>query len=181
VLTLASVAAFTAGLVNHFTSRRLVTVLGARTPPRRNHVLVVGLGQVGLRLCLELRRHGVPVLAIECDGTQHHVTIARRAGIPVIIGHGEDRALLEALGAPRARALAAVTSTDTTNIEVTAATRAVAPELDVVLRAGDDELASETQFLFRIGTVIDVNRLAGEQLAALVTPPPTSTRGTDAA
>jgi TrkA-N domain len=169
VLTLASAAAFTAGLVNRVTSRRLTTLIGPRTPPRRGHVLVVGLGQVGLRLCLELRRRAVPVLAIECDGEHHHVTIARRAGIPVVVGHGEDRQLLEALGASRARALAAVTSDDVTNIAVAVASGAVAPDLDVVLRAGDDDLASETRFLFHIGTVLDANRVAGERLAALAT------------
>jgi Trk K+ transport system NAD-binding subunit len=168
VLTLASAAAFTAGLVNRVTSRRLVTLAGPRTPPPRNHVVVVGLGQVGLRLCLELRRLGVPVLAVECVREHHHVTIARRAGIPVVIGHGQDRQLLERIGAARARALAAVTSTDTTNIEAAIASRALAPELEVVLRAGDDDLASETQFLFHIGTVVHANRVAGELLADLV-------------
>lgn len=168
MLTLVSTAAFTAGLVNHFTSRRLVTLVGRRVPPRRGHVVVVGLGQVGLRLCLELRRLGVPVLAIERDHSQHHVAIACNAGIPVVLGHGEDRALLETVGAVRARAVAAVTSTDTTNIEVIAAARTVAPEVPVVLRAGDDSLASETRFLFRIGNVIDANTLAGVQLAALL-------------
>lgn len=106
-------------------SARLVTLSGPRTPPSRNHVVVVGLG------------------------------------------HGEDRQLLERLGAARARALAAVTSTDTTNIEAAIASRAVAPELEVVLRAGDD-LASETQFLFHIGTVVHADRVAGELLADLV-------------
>jgi voltage-gated potassium channel Kch len=171
VLTLAGAAAFTAGLVDRVTSRRLVTQLGPRTPPRRDHVLVVGLGQVGLRLCFELRRRRIPVLAIECHRDHHHVTIARRAGIPVVIGHGEDRALLEALGAPHARALAAVTSDDVVNVAVAVASRAVAPGVNVVLRAGDDDLASESRFLFHVGRVVDANRVAGEQLSSLATTP----------
>jgi Trk K+ transport system NAD-binding subunit len=171
VLTLASAAAFTAGLVDRVTSRRLVTLIGPRTPPRRGHVLVVGLGQVGLRLCFELRRRRIPVLAIERDGAHHHITIARRAGIPVVVGHGEDRALLDSLGAARARALAAVTSDDVTNVAVSVASRSVAPELEVVLRAGDDDLASESRFLFHVGRVVDANRVAGRQLAVLATAP----------
>jgi hypothetical protein len=172
LLTLVAAAAFTAGLVNRVTSRRLVTLVGPRTAPRRDHVVVVGLGQVGLRLCLTLRRRGLPVIAVECDDRHHHVAIARRAGIPVVIGHGEDRELLLAVGARRARALAAVTSTDTTNIAVAVAAGAVAPELDVILRAGDDELASETRFLFHIGTALDANRVAATRLAALAARPP---------
>ena len=40
-------AAFTAGLVNRVIDRRLTGLVGRRAVPRRDHVVVVGLGQVG--------------------------------------------------------------------------------------------------------------------------------------
>ena len=64
---LAFTAIFTAGLINRLMGPRLVAILGRRTMPRRDHVVVVGLGQVGLRLCLMLRELGVPVVAVERD------------------------------------------------------------------------------------------------------------------
>ena len=42
-----------AGLVNRLLSRRLTTIVGRRALPRSGHVIVVGLGQVGFRMCLE--------------------------------------------------------------------------------------------------------------------------------
>jgi hypothetical protein len=53
--TIVFTAVFTAGIVNRLLEPRLVGLVGSRTLPRAGHVIVVGLGQVGLRLCEELR------------------------------------------------------------------------------------------------------------------------------
>src|ERR671910_1438746 len=58
-------AAFTGGLVERLIGRRLTGLIGRRAVPRSDHVVVVGLGQVGLRLALLLRRCGIPVVAID--------------------------------------------------------------------------------------------------------------------
>jgi hypothetical protein len=68
LLMLASVALLaivTAGLVNRLLDPRLTGIVGRRAIPRSDHVVVVGLGQVGLRLCLLLRSLGIGVVAIE--------------------------------------------------------------------------------------------------------------------
>jgi hypothetical protein len=56
-------AGFTAGLVNRLINRRLTGLFGRRAVPRRDHVVVVGMGQLGLRLCLLLRRCGIGIVA----------------------------------------------------------------------------------------------------------------------
>ncbi len=109
--------------------------VGRRTLPRRGHVVVVGLGQVGLRLCQELRGLGLPVVAVERSADAPAVRIARRQRIPVLIADGQDRAVLERLALGRARALAAVGSDDLDNVAVAVAAQAVAPDVRVVLRA----------------------------------------------
>lgn len=80
----------------------------------------------------------------------------RRANIPVLIAHGEDRVVLERLVLQRARALAAMGADDLDNVEVAIAALAVAPELGVVLRAGESDVIAETRSLFSIGEVCDV-------------------------
>lgn len=160
-------ALLTAGVVNRLVSSRLTGIIGTRTVPRRDHVVVVGLGQVGLRVCLELRRAGLDVVAVERDPESPHVRTARNLGIPVVIGRGGDRFLLQRLSLTRARALAAVTSDELGNVAVAVAALAVEPDLRVVLRAGDNDVTRETRSLFPIGTAIDVFRLAGACLTAL--------------
>src|SRR6185436_7058864 len=56
-------AAFTGGLVERLIGRRLTGLVGKRAVPRSDHVVVVGLGQVGLRLATLLRHAGIPVVA----------------------------------------------------------------------------------------------------------------------
>lgn len=167
--TVGLTAAFTAGLVNRLLDDRLTALVGRRTAPRRDHVIVVGLGHVGLRLCRALRAAGVPVIAVEQDRDSPHLRIVRALGIPAVIGRGGDRYLLRRLGAERARALAAVTSDDVTNIAACVAARAVAPDLRIVLRAGDGDVTAESQALFRLGTACDVLRLTAAVLAAAAT------------
>ncbi|MGI8623639.1 MAG: NAD-binding protein, partial [Solirubrobacteraceae bacterium] len=88
IAALAFTAIFTAGVVDRLLDRRLTGMLGSRAVPRKDHVVVVGLGNVGLRLCLALRDLGVRVLAIEGDGDNYNVARAKNYGIPVVLGRG---------------------------------------------------------------------------------------------
>ena len=159
-------AVFTAGLVNRLLSVRLTGIIGGRTVPRRDHVVVVGLGQVGLRLCMTLQALGVDVVAVERNGELWSVRVAQTLGIPVVVGRGEDRFLLQRLSLRRARALAAVTSEQLTNVAVTVAAMAVEPDVRIVLRAGHDDVIRESRSLFHIGIVRDATELAATCLAA---------------
>jgi Trk K+ transport system NAD-binding subunit len=163
---LAFTAIFIAGLIDRLLDRRLVAILGPRAMPRRDHVVVVGLGQVGLRLCMMLRTLGVPVAAIELDPEADNIRRARQYGIPVVIGRGSSRAVLNRLSLERARALAAVTSDEIENIAAAVAGLAIRRNLRTVLRAGGGDVLDETRALFRIGAVRDVYRIGGTVLAA---------------
>jgi voltage-gated potassium channel Kch len=169
VLMLASlgvVAVLTAGIVNRLLDHRLTGIVGRRAIPRTDHVVVVGLGQVGLRLCLVLRSLGIGVVAVERDPNAPSVQLAREYRIPVVIGEGGERPLLARLSLDRARALAAITSDDVGNIAISVAALALREDLRVVLRAGDGDVTTEIRSLFHIGVVRDVHRIAGDMLAA---------------
>jgi voltage-gated potassium channel Kch len=163
--TVGFTAIFTAGLVNRMLEPRLTTLFGARRAPRRDHVIVVGLGQVGIRLCAELRRQGWPVVGVERDETAAQLHVARALRIPVVIDHGADRAVLERLGLRRAVALAAVGSDEYDNIAVAIAANAIAPGTRVVLRAGEQEAIAETRSLLPLGITRDVLSIAARSIA----------------
>lgn len=162
-------AFFTAGIVNRLIDRRLTGLVGRRAVPRRDHVIVVGLGQVGLRLCLLLRECGVAVVAVDDREDGENVGKAREAGLPVVIGRGGDPSLLRRLSLDRAQALAAVTDDDLENLSIAMAARSLRDDLRTVLRVGDGRLANETRSLFKVGIVRDVHRIAAGLLAAQAT------------
>ncbi|HEY5858189.1 MAG TPA: NAD(P)-binding protein [Aldersonia sp.] len=158
--TIVFTAMFTAGVVDRLLGPRLTALLGARALPRSGHVIVVGLGQVGLRLCRELRALGIPVVGVERDIDARNLRLLRESKIPAVIGHGGDRALLERIGIHRAIALAAVSSDDRDNVAVSLAAQAIAPRLRLVLRAGEQEVLAETGSLLPLGVTRDVTSLS---------------------
>ena len=166
LLALGFTAIFTAGVVDRLIDRRLTTIVGQRAVPRRDHVVVVGLGQVGLRLCLLLRELGIRVVAVEVNEDNHHVNRAKEYGIPVVLGRGGSRFLLRRLCLGRARALAAVTSDEVENISIAVAALGMREDLRTLLRAGRGEVVNETRSLFKIGVVRDTYRISGTLLAA---------------
>ena len=173
LITIVLTAIFTAGIVNRALSSRSVGLIGRRIVPRRNHVVIVGLGQVGLRLATKLKALGTPVVVVERDPNATNLRLARQAHIPVLIAHAEDRALLMRLRLSHARALAAMGADDLDNVEVAIAALAVAPDLRVLLRAGENDVISETRSLFGIGQVHDVAALTAAAVAlSLLGEPP---------
>jgi Trk K+ transport system NAD-binding subunit len=168
LIALVFAASFTAGLVNRVVDRRLTGLVGRRAVPRRDHVVVVGLGQVGMRLCLLLRSCGVPVVAVEQEEEGRYVGLARKLGLPVVIGRGSDHSLMGRLSLHRARALAAVTADDLENISAAMTARGIEEGLRVVLRVGDGDIANETRSLLALGLVRDVHRIAAVLIASMV-------------
>jgi voltage-gated potassium channel Kch len=160
------VAVFTAALVRRLSRQRLTTLLGPRAAPARRHVLLIGFGQIGFRLAQELRRRGVAVLGIERDPEAPCVRLARAAGIPVAIGRGDDREMLERAGIRRCAAVAAVTSTDLVNVAVGLAASDLAPGTPLVLRLGDGEVAAETDSLLHLGRICDAHKIAADTIAS---------------
>lgn len=159
-------AVFTAGVVDHLMSGRRIGIYGRRAMPRSGHVIVVGLGQVGLRLCQELRSLGVAVVGVERDVNSPNLSVARGYRIPVYVGDGSARKTLERVSASRSIAVAAVGSNELDNMAVAVTARALAPGVPVVMRAGDHDSIAETASLFRVGSVVDVDALTVAAVSA---------------
>lgn len=162
------VAVFTAALVRRLSRPRLTTILGRRTAPARGHVILVGFGQVGFRLSQALRQRGVPVLAVERTVDAPYLRLAQTAGIPVVIGRGDDRATLALAGARRCSLVAAVTSDDLVNVAVGLAAGDLKPGVPLALRLGDGGVASETESLLHLGRIFDAHHLAATTLAEAI-------------
>lgn len=165
IIVMVFTAMFAAGIVNHLLSGRHVTLVGRRVVPRSGHVIVAGMGQVGLRLAQELKSLGIAVVGIEKDDRAPGLSIARLSGVPVIIADAASQQVLKRAGAARAIAIVAAGSDERGNIAVSVTAMAGRPGARVVLRAGSDDAITETTSLFRIGSVIDVNGLTAAFVA----------------
>ena len=99
-------------------SRRFVQTAGRRRARHmRDHVVVVGLGSVGIRVVSELTAAGYDVLVIESDENNRFLPTLAELDVPVIFGDSTMRQTLESARLDRARGVAVVTHDDMENIE----------------------------------------------------------------
>ena len=115
VTTTALLVAFVADVL---LSRRFVTA-AARPRMRhlRNHIVVVGLSALGIRVVKDLTAAGYDVAVIERDEENRFVSAARELDVPVIFGDATLRQTLQTARVDRARAVAVLTRDDMINIE----------------------------------------------------------------
>jgi len=128
-------------------STRLTRSFGhRRAATTQGHVIVVGLGSIGLRVVQDLLADGNRVVVVERDPDNPHLGQVRARGVPVVIGHATDAAVLADLNLGAAVAVAVLTSNDLVNIETGLAVRDQLgdrwPDVPVVLRVFDRELGA---------------------------------------
>ncbi|SBT46555.1 Trk K+ transport system, NAD-binding component [Micromonospora narathiwatensis] len=167
----------TALLVDSLVHARLAVAAGGLTDPVENHVVVVGLGNIGTRVIEELHSLGIEVVAVDRAESARGVAVARGLGLPVIVGDATRPETLRAASVRTCRALVVLTSDDVTNLETaltgrsahrahpTAPGAAVEP-LRVVLRLFDDGFAERVQRTFGIHQSRSVSYLAAPAFAA---------------
>ena len=115
VTTTALLVAFVADVL---LSRRFVlAVARPRVRHLRNHIVVVGLSALGIRVVTDLTSAGYDVAVIERDEENRFLSAARELDVPVIFGDATVRQTLESARVDRARAVAVLTRDDMINIE----------------------------------------------------------------
>ena len=113
-----TVALLVAFIADVLLSRRFVFA-SARPRVRhlRNHVIVVGLSALGMRVITDLVEAGYDVAAVEISEDNKFLSAARALDVPVIFGDATLVQTLQAARVDRARAVAVLTRDDMINIE----------------------------------------------------------------
>jgi hypothetical protein len=113
---------------------------------KKNHVVVCGLGQIGVAITRDLVEQGVPVVAVDPAATDDD---HRELNIqcPLIVGNATKSTILRRAGIGKARAIIACTSSDALNLEIGLTAQSTvegkrARCLRLVMRCFDYDLAS---------------------------------------
>jgi Trk K+ transport system NAD-binding subunit len=141
---------------NILVSRRIERSLGRRqVPGMTDHVIVIGLGSVGISVVRGLVAEGQRVVVIESDANNRYLAQARAIGVPVVLADATQVQTHQMVNIADAKAVAVLTSADLTNIEAGLSVRESLgdrwDDVPVVLRVFDRELAMmmERSFGFR--------------------------------
>ncbi|WP_204006056.1 NAD-binding protein [Virgisporangium aurantiacum] len=156
---------FFALLTNLLVTRRIAEAMGQRrVTGLSGHVVVIGLGSVGVRVVELLIAAGRDVVVVERDESCRYLAQVRRAGVPVVIADSTLPQTLGAVNLAGAAAVAVLTSDDLTNIETGLTVRdQLGPrwtEVPVVLRIFDRQLARSVRRNFGFGNVQSTSALA---------------------
>jgi Trk K+ transport system NAD-binding subunit len=152
-------------LTNLLVSRRIEQSLGRReVPGMAGHIVVIGLGAIGIRVVEGLLAEGRRVVVVERDDANRFLGRARALGVPVVIADATQRQTHAAVNLPDAAAVAVLTSADLTNIETGLAVRESLGDrwgrVPVVLRVFDRDLARMMERNFGFSHVRSTSALA---------------------
>jgi voltage-gated potassium channel len=134
-----------------------------------DHVIICGLGKLGFRVVEQLLEFGQSIVAIEQDENKPFISQVRELGIPVIVGDARLREALTKARIDRASAIVCCTQDDLTNLDIALDAREMNPEIKVVLRMFDEDLAKKIERGFGIHTAFSTSGLAAPAFAAAAT------------
>jgi len=166
VLGAASLTLFYALITDAIVSARLARALGAARVRMQDHIVVCGLGNIGYRVVERIAALGIPVAAVELHENGRFVPTVRRLGVPVLIADSRVPETLRALSVDKARCIIVATDDDVANLEAALHARALKPNLRVVLRLFEPDLAARVEKTFNISISRSVSALAAPAFAA---------------
>ena len=126
-------------------------VAGEESPPElRDHVMVIGYGVTGQAVARVLSETGVPFVAV--DMSAELVEAGQREGMPVRFGDASRRAVLEDMGAGRARAAVVTVGDPAGTRRIVSLLRQSSPSVCILVRAR------------RVGEIDEIERLGADEV-----------------
>jgi Trk K+ transport system NAD-binding subunit len=133
----------------------------------RDHVVLCGLGKLGVRVLEELVASNVPVVVIEKEESNRFFPQAHAMNVPVLVRDmKEDQSLIDA-GIPFAHAVIIATNDDMANIEVAIDSRRLNPKIRVVMRLFEQTIARKISGAFIVDAAFSASSLSAPMVAAM--------------
>lgn len=131
----------------------------------RNHIILVGVGKLGYRTFMLLRRLGEQMVVIESNPANQFLEDVRRDGSPLLIGDARRESLLEEANVRKAKSIVVATDDDIANLEIALDARHVNPEIRVILRLFDQNMADKIREGFGIEFAMSTSAISAPGFA----------------
>jgi len=135
----------------------------------KNHIIVAGLGHLGIRVVRELVALDEEVVVIEEKADTPRTDEVRAYDIPIIIGDARSLEVLRRAGLEQASALIICTNNDLVNLQIASRVREVNKNIRLVMRMFDDEFARSLADRFDISAVMSASMMAAPAFAGAAT------------
>ncbi len=158
---------FVAILASKLTQAQWVAMQGLRPIKRRGHVIVCGAGSVGTCVIDYLVGLDEQVVVVDTKPDPAIVERARDRHFDLLTGDAAKDRTLELCNVKQAKALVALTHSDTMNLEVALGARAQNPSLPIVMRVQEGAFAESVARHFGIDRTFGTAALAAPVFAGL--------------
>jgi voltage-gated potassium channel len=130
-----------------------------------DHVIVCGLGHLGLRVVRELVKLDESIVVIERNAESPRFEEVRGYDIPILTGDARQPDILKKAGIAKARAVIVCTNDDLVNLQMASRIREADQSVRIVMRMFDDEFARNMAQSFNISSVMSASMLAAPAFA----------------
>ncbi len=137
----------------------------------KDHIVVCGLGHVGIRVVESLKSLGAPVVAIEKRKNDSFAPVVEELGIPVLYGDARRDALLVEAGVQHAKAIVCATDDDLANLEIAIDAKKENPKIRVIMRMFDQRVAGKMRSALDLDETFSTSALCGPLVALQATDP----------
>jgi Trk K+ transport system NAD-binding subunit len=133
----------------------------------RDHVIVCGLGHLGIRVVQQLLAQDMDVVVLERNENGKFLSQGKALGIPILLRDMKDDEALIGAGIEFARAIVLCTNDDMANLEAALDARRLNPKVRVVMRLFEQEIAGKISGALAIDAVFSASTLAAPMVAAI--------------
>lgn len=131
----------------------------------RNHIIILGVGHVGLRVVRILVSMGVDVVAIDNSPDPEADVLLSTLNVPCIVADARIPSTLEKAGLRYADAFVACTGNDHLNLETIMRARDMNPDIRIVVRVWNDNFAKQIRQFMNVQTVLSSSGLSAPAFA----------------
>ncbi|MEM6996317.1 MAG: NAD-binding protein [Myxococcota bacterium] len=167
-IMVAGPAAMAAGfgiLTDALLRHRLAFLKGTKRQPMKDHIVLCGVGNVGVRVLEQCVALGEPVVAVERDEDQRFLSKVRSLGVPVVVGDMRAAEVMAKADVAHAKSVIACTQDDLANLEAGLLARAEQPRIRVVLRMFNQNLARRLEDTLGVTTALSTSTIAAPAFA----------------
>ncbi len=130
-----------------------------------DHIVLVGLGKLGVRTFRLLRKLGEPVVVIERNAECQFLEDVRADGSPLLVGDARRDELLAQSNIAKARSIILASNDDLANLEIGLDARRMNPRIRVVLRMFDQNMADKIRDGFNIHIAMSQSAMSAPAFA----------------
>jgi Trk K+ transport system NAD-binding subunit len=135
----------------------------------RDHIIVCGLGHLGIRVVRELVALDEDIVVIEIKPDSARFDEVRRHDIPIIVGDARNEEVLDRAMLDRASAIIIATNNDLANLQTASRIRERNKDIRIVMRMFDDQFARSMADRFDVSAVMSASMMAAPAFAGAAT------------